>query len=58
MPKVFSTHEPGVERDVSEQEAADLAAWGLVLDTKATTEQGRQKAAERQVAAAVDSQEG
>jgi hypothetical protein len=52
VPKIRTTNEPSVERDVSEAEAADLRAWGLVLEgTTATTEQGLQKAAERQVAA-------
>lgn len=56
MPKLHTTHEPEVERDVSDAEAADLTAWGLVLDTKATTDLGRQKAAERQTAASTTEQ--
>jgi hypothetical protein len=58
VPKIRTTNEPSVERDVSEAEAADLRAWGLVLDsTKATTDVGLQKAAERQVAASTTEQQ-
>jgi hypothetical protein len=50
VPKVRTTIEPDKELDVSEEEAADLRALGIVLDTKATTPEGVRRAAERQTA--------
>lgn len=48
MPKIRTTNEPGVERDVSDEEALDLQRLGLVLETRATTPEGARRAAERQ----------
>lgn len=56
MPKLRTTHEPEVERDVADAEATDLERWGVVLDTKATTDHGLRKAAERQSAASITEQ--
>lgn len=56
MPKIRTTIRPDQELDVDDAEAADLDARGLVLKTTATTEQGLQKAAERQIAASTDEQ--
>ncbi len=47
MPKLRTTIEPEKELDVSDVEAADLRALGLVLETKATTPEGVRKAAEK-----------
>lgn len=49
MPKIRTTFD-GLERDVSEQELLDLTRMGVVLDTKATTEEGARKAAEKATA--------
>lgn len=46
MPKIRTTFD-GVEREVSEQEFLDLTRMGVVLETKATTDEGARKAAER-----------
>jgi hypothetical protein len=40
----------GKEIEVSEQEATDLRRLGVVLETKATTDEGAHKAAERKSA--------
>lgn len=50
MPKLRTTIQPEKELDVSEQEAADLRALGIVLETAATTPEGARRAAERQSA--------
>jgi hypothetical protein len=46
VPKVRTTFD-GKERDVSDREAQSLRAMGVVLNTKATTDEGARKAAER-----------
>lgn len=52
MPKIRTTFRPDEEIEVSEEEAADLRSYGVVLEhTSATTDDGLRKAAERQVAA-------
>lgn len=57
MPKIRTTMRPDEELDVSDQEADHLRAIGVLLEgTKATTEQGLLKAAERQVAASTPEQ--
>ena len=56
MPKLRTTHEPLVERDVDDAEATDLERWGVRLETRASTEQGLQNAAERQSAASTTEQ--
>lgn len=59
MPKIRTTFMPGEELDVDEHEESELRALGVVLEnTRATTEQGLQKAAQRQVAASTENQEG
>lgn len=47
MPKLRTTIRPEEELEVSEEEAADLRAMGLVLETKATTDEGARRAAEK-----------
>jgi hypothetical protein len=49
VPKVRTTFD-GQEREVSEEELVDLTRMGVVLDTKATTDEGARKAAERKTA--------
>jgi hypothetical protein len=45
MPKLRTTIEPEKELEVSEAEALDLERLGLVLDTRATTDEGARRAA-------------
>lgn len=45
MPKLRTTNRPQDELDVSDAEALDLHRFGLVLDTKATTDEGVRRAA-------------
>lgn len=49
MPKIV-TKFTGEEIDVSEHEAGVLRAYGVVVDTKATTGEGARRAAENQTA--------
>jgi hypothetical protein len=56
VPKVRTTFD-GKEIEVSEEEATDLRRLGVVLETKATTDEGARKAAER-ASAPTESQEG
>ena len=46
--KIRTTIRPDVEVEVSDAELAELRAQGLVLDTKATTDEGAVRAASRQ----------
>ncbi|NUR24992.1 MAG: hypothetical protein HOV83_03940 [Catenulispora sp.] len=46
MPKIRTTFD-GQELEVSEEEALDLTRMGVVLDTKAQTDEGARKAAEK-----------
>lgn len=52
MPKIRTTFRPDLEIDVSEHEEGVLRAAGHVFDTKATTDEGARRAAERQTAQA------
>lgn len=49
MPKIVTTF-TGKEIDVSEHEVAVLRGYGVVVDTKATTEEGARRAAEHKTA--------
>ncbi len=48
MPKVRTTIEPDKELEVTEEEKTDLGRLGVLLETNATTDAGRQRAAVRQ----------
>ena len=54
--KVRTTIRPLDELEVDDRELADLTAQGLLLDTKATTEDGILKAAEQQASIPTDEQ--
>lgn len=45
MPTLRTTNEPEKELEVSEAEALDLHRFGIVLETRATTEEGARRAA-------------
>jgi hypothetical protein len=47
--KVRTTIQPDQELEVGPQEYADLKGQGLLLNTKATTDEGARRAAVRQV---------
>lgn len=49
--KIRTTHKPEEELEVDDAELTDLTRLGFVLDTKATTDEGARRAAERQSAA-------
>lgn len=49
--KIRTTIQPDVELEVDDAELLDLQRLGLVLKTKASTDAGARKAAEKQVAA-------
>lgn len=48
MPTIRTTFVPDREIEVGEAELLDLQRQGLVLETKATTDEGARKAAVRQ----------
>lgn len=55
--KIRTTLRPERELDVDDAELTDLDRYGVVLDTKATTDEGARRAAERQTAASTSSNE-
>jgi hypothetical protein len=48
MNTIRTTMQPDVELEVDDRELTDLEAQGLVLHTKATTDEGARRAAENQ----------
>lgn len=38
MPTIRTTHAPGRDLEVTEQEALDLARWGVLVDTPPASE--------------------
>lgn len=48
---------PEQELEVGDAELTDLTRYGVVLDTKATTDEGARRAAERQSAASTSNDE-
>lgn len=49
MPKIRTTFRPEDELDVTEAEELDLRRLGVVLDTKATTDEGARRVAEKKI---------